>query len=257
MIPKHILSLIVLSVYTCLSFAQTKIVAHRGYWKTEGSAQNSITALVKANKLKCYGSEFDVWLTADNQLVVNHDPTFNKVNLQTANYEQDVMSLMLSNGEQLPLLRNFLYRAKKLKTKLVLEIKPHKQQERTLACVDKTLEMVKELKLGKRMTYISFDYQACLALKQKAPTGTEVYYLGGNIAPEKIKQDGLDGIDYNGSVLRKKHPDWIELCHQLGLKVNVWTIDDTESLQYFINQNVDYITTNEPAILKQMLKKKN
>ena len=25
--------------------AQTQVIAHRGFWKTEGSAQNSITAL--------------------------------------------------------------------------------------------------------------------------------------------------------------------------------------------------------------------
>ena len=47
----------------------TQVIAHRGFWKTDGSAQNSIAALVKADSINCYGSEFDVWLTADNQLV--------------------------------------------------------------------------------------------------------------------------------------------------------------------------------------------
>ena len=56
--------------------AQTQVIAHRGFWKTEGSAQNSIAALIKADSIGCYGSEFDVWLAADDQLVVNHDPTF-------------------------------------------------------------------------------------------------------------------------------------------------------------------------------------
>ena len=45
--------------------AQTQVIAHRGFWKTEGSAQNSITALKKAAEAKVYGSEFDVQLTAD------------------------------------------------------------------------------------------------------------------------------------------------------------------------------------------------
>ena len=53
--------------------AQTQVIAHRGFWKTEGSAQNSIAALLKADSIGCYGSEFDVWLAADDQLVVNHD----------------------------------------------------------------------------------------------------------------------------------------------------------------------------------------
>ena len=50
----------------------TKVIAHRGYWKTEGSAQNSIRSLERASEIGAYGSEFDVHLTADNVLVVYH-----------------------------------------------------------------------------------------------------------------------------------------------------------------------------------------
>ena len=53
---------------------KSQVIAHRGYWKTAGSAQNSITSLQKADSIHCYGSEFDVWLAKDNKLVVNHDP---------------------------------------------------------------------------------------------------------------------------------------------------------------------------------------
>ena len=40
--------------------AQTQVIAHRGYWKAEGSAQNSLASLRKAAEAKVYGSEFDV-----------------------------------------------------------------------------------------------------------------------------------------------------------------------------------------------------
>ena len=33
--------------------AQTQVIAHRGFWKTEGSAQNSIAALLKADSIGC------------------------------------------------------------------------------------------------------------------------------------------------------------------------------------------------------------
>ena len=56
--------------------AQTQVIAHRGFWKTEGSAQNSITALEKAAEEKLYGSEFDVQVTLDGKLIVNHDAKF-------------------------------------------------------------------------------------------------------------------------------------------------------------------------------------
>ena len=63
--------------------AQPKVVAHRGHWDTEGSAQNSIRALIKADSIKCDACEFDVWLTADKQLVVNHDNTINGYEIET------------------------------------------------------------------------------------------------------------------------------------------------------------------------------
>ena len=31
--------------------AQTRVIAHRGFWKTQGSAQNSITSLLKADSI--------------------------------------------------------------------------------------------------------------------------------------------------------------------------------------------------------------
>ena len=48
----------------------TQIIAHRGFWKTNGSAQNSIAALMKADSVGCYGSEFDVWLTDEFHLLL-------------------------------------------------------------------------------------------------------------------------------------------------------------------------------------------
>ena len=41
---------------TLTGTAQTKVIAHRGYWKCEGSAQNSIASLTKAAEAKVYGS---------------------------------------------------------------------------------------------------------------------------------------------------------------------------------------------------------
>ena len=43
--------------------------------------------------------------------------------------------------------------------------------------------------------------------------------------------------------------------HDLGLKVNVWTVDEVEDMKWLIEQKVDFITTNEPVILQEELKK--
>ena len=87
--------------------AQTQVIAHRGFWKTEGSAQNSIAALLKADSIGCYGSEFDVWLAADDQLVVNHDPTFKGKRMENSP-STALTAIKLDNGESLPTLAKYL-----------------------------------------------------------------------------------------------------------------------------------------------------
>ena len=108
--------------------AQPKIVAHRGYWDIEGSAQNSIRALIKADSIQCDACEFDVWLTADKKLVVNHDDHINGYVIETTSSDT-ILNQKLKNGEYLPSLDQFLDVAKRLTIDLVLEIKPHKNRD--------------------------------------------------------------------------------------------------------------------------------
>ena len=64
----------------------------------------------------------------------------------------------------------------------------------------------------------------------------------------------INGLDYHMGVI-KKHPEWIKEAHDLSLKVNVWTVDEVEDMKWLIEQKVDFITTNEPVILQEELKK--
>ena len=108
--------------------AQTKVIAHRGFWKTDGSAQNSIASLLKADSIGCYGSEFDVWLSADGELVVNHDASLHgkKMEKSTA---AELNTLKLKNGEQMPTLQQYFDAAKKTDIKLILELKKLKSAQ--------------------------------------------------------------------------------------------------------------------------------
>lgn len=237
---------------TYVALAQTQVIAHRGYWKTPGSAQNSITALVKADSIHCYGSEFDVWLAADNQLVVNHDPTF-----QTQSMESSPSTLLttlkLDNGERLPTLAKYLRTAKKLDTRLILELKAHSTPERETKAIEQIVAMVKEFGLEDRMEYITFSLHATKEFIRLAPAGTPVFNLDGKLTPQELKAMGCAGPDYHLSVFRK-NPDWIKQCQDLGMKVNAWTVNDPKDMQWLIDNKVDFITTNEPVLLQEILR---
>ena len=72
---------LLLSVTACtttqpLIFSTNKTIAHRGAWKTDTLPHNSIASLKKAIALKSAGSEFDVRMTKDEVLVINHDALY-------------------------------------------------------------------------------------------------------------------------------------------------------------------------------------
>lgn len=226
-------------------FAQTKVIAHRGYWNCNGAAMNSVAAMKNACDINAYGSEFDVHMTKDGVIVVNHDDDIHGILIERANYAE-IKDLKLSNGETLPTLRQYLAEGKKLgKMRLVLEVKEHETVEMENRCVAEAVSEVAEAGLQNRVDYISFSMNACEEILKVAPKAA-VYYLGGDVAPETIKEKGFAGIDYSGTTI-KKNPHWIDLCHKLGLKVNVWTIDEVCDIQKFVDANVDYITTNKPV----------
>ena len=232
--------------------AQPKIVAHRGYWRTDGSAQNSITSLQKAAAVGCYGSEFDVWLTADGVPVVFHDATIDGIRIEDTTFAT-LMNHRLQNGEFIPTLQQYLTEGSKIEgCQLFLEIKGHRNEVRDKRIADMCVELVRTLGLEKKTEYISFSKVVCQRLHEISPE-SKVAYLNGELSPAQIKEMGLTGIDYNEKVF-VKHPEWLQEAKQLGLEVNVWTVDGEENLRHHANlQGVDLITTNDPEILKGIL----
>ena len=234
-----------------LTAGAQEVICHRGYWDAEGSAQNSLRSLVKADSISAWGSEFDVWMTADGVLVVNHDASYNGVTIETAKWKQ-LKDMRLKNGEHLPTLEQMLNCGKALKTRLVVEMKPHASREQELEAARKIVKMVKKMNLEDRVEYITFSLQGMKNLKELAPEGTPVYYLNGELSPSQLAEMGMAGIDYSIRVMRD-HPQWIDEAHALGMKVNVWTVNSDRDMEWCIHYGVDFITTNAPEKLQQKL----
>lgn len=235
--------------------AQPKVIAHRGYWQHPGSAQNSLASLAKADSIGCYGSEFDVWMTADKRLVVNHDRTYRGTDIRMDEARASlVTAIVLPNGERIPTLDAYLATAEKCPaTRLILEIKSLSDPKREALCAKKIVRALKRRGLLERTDFIAFSFDACLAVRALLPEA-RIYYLNGDLAPQRIAEANLTGIDYWEGVLRE-HPEWIAEAHALGLEVNVWTVNDEQSMRHFISQGVDYITTDRPEQLQALLER--
>lgn len=252
---RKIVSLFWLLLLAQIITAQTQIIAHRGYWKTTGSAQNSIKALKKADSIAVFGSEVDVWMSRDGVPMVNHDDSIfyngNKISVQDTD-AATLKSVKLSNGENMPTLKEYLQTFKKTKNiKLIIELKQHRTKEQEDLLTKKVLKMVRKMRLEDRVEYISFGLNFTTKLIHLNPKA-KVYYLNGDLSPKVMKEIGASGIDYHYSVIQK-HPEWVKQSHDLGLKVNVWTVNQPEVIRQMIDLKVDFITTDEPLLVRKML----
>lgn len=230
------------------------VIAHRGAFKKNGFPENSIAALREAIRLQCAGSEFDVQMTADDSLIINHDPHYHGLEIEKSTFAQ-LTAFPLSNGEPLPTLRRFLLAGKENNpaTKLILEIKPSViSKERGKAVAETCLALVKEIGTEDKMVYISFDYDILKRIRE-INSGALTQYLNGNKTPEQLKADGISGADYHFSVFQK-NPDWIRQAKENGLVLNAWTVNNRNDMEWLLKSGFNYITTNEPELLFELVK---
>lgn len=237
----------ILFATTCFAKENINVVAHRGYWKAEGSAQNSITSIKEAAKVKgIYGTEFDVHFTSDNVPVVYHDDNADGINIQTATYEQ-LKSVRLPNGEKIPTLYEYLDEISKHSAlKLIFELKAHATPHRNRECAAKSVEIINKYNLQDRTEYISFDLDACKEFIKISPN-SPIAYLNGELSPKELKDLGFSGLDYNYKKLLSNN-NWIKEAKDLGLTINVWTVNDSDKIQNVIDWGVNYITTDNPEL---------
>ena len=249
---KKLLTLAVCLFSVTALCAQTQIIAHRGYHATKNSVRNSLSALVNAQDAGYFGSECDINETADGVLVVVHGPMHEKYRVQETDFAT-LRSQTLANGEILPTLEEYLTQAKKnTATKLIIEIKDHNTPSRETRVVKNVLKMVKKFKLVNDVEYIAFRQHVCDELVKWGPKGIKVAYLNGTLTPEYCKDWGYTGIDYSFKVMQA-NPQWIKQSHDLGLTVNIWTVNKSEDIKWCIDHKADYITSDNPAEVARQL----
>lgn len=153
-----------------------KVVAHRGGYLECNRPDCSISSLKYAIEIGCWGSECDICITGDNNVLVAHPKSGYLINGLTP-YDHTLAELRaagkLSNGEQLPTLQDFLevildktqnpngmilqLDCKRL-TKNSVEI----DVNHTINAIRRACEIVREMKAQKMVEFL-------------IPTGTDIF----------------------------------------------------------------------------------
>jgi len=234
--------------------SENKVIAHRGAWKHLNLPQNSIASLRQAIRLECSGSEFDVRMTADDSLIINHDAEYSKLPVENTSYA-GLSAFNLSNGEKLPTLREYILAGleNNTSTRLVCEIKPSEiNNARGIKVAEKVVKLVSDLNAQHLFVYISFDYDILKRIVELQPNAN-TQYLEGDKSPDQLKADGINGADFHYSVYTE-HPDWIESAKKNKLMLNAWTVNTPDEMDLLLANGFDYITTNEPELLLERTK---
>ena len=262
------------------------IIAHRGFYKFANasgtvvaipqSAENSIYAVRAAIDLDFEGTEFDVQITKDNQLIVFHNLKMNNNNIYNTNYStlQTLSEFTLANGETVPKLTTFLsncrnrlqaqeQRLGERHTKLVVEIKTHSSmaEKQIDTLVNRTIRYIRNYGLQDDVFFISFNMSVCQKVTERMP-GVPVAYLSSvstnsngsspAYSPSVLLGDyGIPHIDYEYKLFQSSyHPEWVQQAHNLDMTVNVWTVDTKTVANSMRTLGVDYITTNVPLNIR-------
>ena len=231
------------------------IVAHQGFWDCDEAQHigNSVASLAKAQEEDFWGSEFDVHLTSDDQMLVFHNEDIFGIHIHQTSLDT-LTAITYPNGGHPASLDDYLTQAETCSTtKLVFELKPHEDPRRELIFVDKVIEALKAHNLysPERVMFISFSLNMCKRIAELCPE-FDNQYLGFDIDPDDLYQMGINGVDYHFSAFYQ-HPEWIEHARNHGMSLNIWTVDNPEDIQKVIDMNPDCITTNVPLLVREML----
>lgn len=208
------------------------LIAHRGLCNGD-APENSRLAFKRALAQNIYGTEFDVRQTKDGKIVICHDETFNGMTIEKSTYKE-LSTKLLTNGETIPLLEEFLEIRKNEKTsvKLIVDIKK-------CSIVD-LLQQVGKYGLENEIIYISFTKNYCQSL-EKLGFGGITFYSNNSTTPEEIKKMGFVGVCYKSTFFENK-TDYLEAARKLGIQIMVWTVNDPIRIQDYSSENIYVIT---------------
>lgn len=222
------------------------VIAHRG--DSSNALENSLASIRLALSLPADMIELDVRMSRDKALYVIHDQTTGRTAEKNIDIERstsaEVNRILLKNNEPIPTLSAVLNLVDGA-CGLNLEIKSH-------GAGALTAEYLVTTGYKGYVLVSSFKEEEVVAARQVFPAlPLSVIYDVFTVRDVL----GYKARGYTHVSLRKKTVDekLIIACHEQGIKVYVWTVDDEAEMKALMKWGVDGIFSNRPGVLKELL----
>ena len=224
-----------------------KMVAHRGVSGLE--RENTCAAFVAAGNRSYFGVETDIHRTADGRYIVFHDDNLTRLLGDGRVVEEmrfdELRALRLTDLDGnargdllLPTLEEYVHICKKYDKDCVLEIKNHFEPED----IDNVIAIIRGIGWLERTIFISFDLPNMICIRERLPQQRAQYLVStfGDDLLDILTGHHLD-LDIKYSSLSAEQ---VRACHEAGVQVNVWTVNEAADAKRLAGYGVDFITSN-------------
>ncbi len=224
----------------------TVMVAHRGVSGLE--TENTAAAFIAAGNRTYFGVETDIYRTVDGHYICNHDGRSGRICEVDMEMEKstltDLRALTLKDRDG---------KSDRGELKLCLPSEYRKICEHYgKVCVPELKSAFTEAEIADILAifegyldntiFISFNYHNLELVKAARPE-QKVQFLTGEVDEvliAKLKDAGMDLDIYFQGLTEEK----IKACHEAGIVVNCWTVDNPADADRLIGWGVDQITSN-------------
>jgi glycerophosphoryl diester phosphodiesterase len=237
------------------------IIAHRG--ASAYAPENTLAAFKLALQQGADGIELDAQLTADEQVIVFHDPTVDRITPCKGRINDLTLAELRKmdagshfdiafRGESIPTLEDVFKSVGQL-TYINIELKAFDSLTDSLP--KKVAQLVKRYHLTQRVLISSFNPIPIICIRRMLPkTPIGLLALRGNA--------GLLARSWPGRFIRYQSlhvelndatPDLVNDVHKRGYKIFVYTANTEEEIGKLYTMGVDGFFTNDPLRARQVL----
>ena len=225
---------------------ETAIIGHRGW--VEGGVENTIPALIAADRAGADRNEFDVLQTKDLKFVVMHDSNLQRLagidaNVKDLTLDELTKITVRADGMEakIPSLAEWITESKKLDLPGLLEVKLHGGESPDL--LPRLLAQLDAAKVTTWFTYHSISRDVVEDLKRLRPE-----LVVGFIVP--INFGGVPIVNCDFLVIEQASysDDFRNEAWGKGYKVVVWTVDEEDAIRGYVIDNINGIITDQPKV---------
>lgn len=224
------------------------VIGHRG---SNVGVENTIEAVQGAIDAGADYAEIDILLSKDSVPMVIHDSDLSRLageNKEVGDLTAEELGelTLSSNGAtgKISTLAEMLdYTEGKIN--LVVELKEHGKETEDVA--QKTGEVIEEKNAGNRCIFMSQEYDLVESMKRYHPDYQVGYCIYGNVgrlSASELRELGVDFLTVEENMVSQ---DFIRKCNRAWLPVYVWTVNNTDAMQNYLETGALGIITDMPG----------